>query len=147
LGRVVRQFVEWNSGYFEMNVNPIEEWARDTGHVFLNLWRSAVAASSRVAPVTTGTRVCRRDQHEIGGEGGGPEGSRDGDDTVFEWLSHDFESFAIELWKLIQKQDPIVSFADFTGGWLASTTNQSSVADGMVRTSKRTSGHQRLSIR
>ena len=71
-------------------------------------------------------------QHEGGGEGRAAHGARDGDDAIFEGLSHDFERLAIELGEFVEEQDTVVGEGDFAWSGRAATPYEASVADGVV---------------
>jgi len=52
-----------------------------------------------------------------------------------------FEAGPTELRQFIEEEDATVGQADLAGTWPASPTNQTGVTDGVVGSTKRTTGH------
>ena len=53
----VSQFIEGDSRDLDMNIDPIEQWARDTTHVTLDLSGVAIATAARIGPIAAWARV------------------------------------------------------------------------------------------
>jgi len=56
-GSTSGEFLERNSGYFNVNVNSIQQRSANLGHVTIDFRRRALAISARIIAVSTGTRV------------------------------------------------------------------------------------------
>ena len=92
-----------------------------------------MAVAARIVAIAARTGIQRRDEHEVGGKGAAREGPADRHDAVFEWLAENFERRAVELGKLVEKQDAVVREADLARRGHRSATDQSRVADRVVR--------------
>ena len=104
-----------------MDVNPIQKWPGDLLPVAFDIPDCAPASLLGIGEVPAGTRVHRRDQHEICGEGRGGAGSRDVYHAVFQRLPENLKGASRELGEFIQEQNPVVGQAD-----LARTRNSAS---------------------
>ncbi len=103
-----------------------------------------MAISTRIASIPAGAGVQGGNEHEVGRERRGIQCSGDRNDSILEWLPKHFQRSTIELGQFIQKQNAIVSHADFARCWNAPTANKSRFTDRVMGTAKRTLGHQRL---
>jgi hypothetical protein len=121
-----------------VNVDAVHQWPRYFSHVLFDLWRRAVATSPGIAAIATGTGVRRGNQHEVGGEGGAPQGSRDCDDRILHRLAHDFERLAIEFGEFVEEQDPVVRLADLARRRRTAAADQTGVADRVMWSAKGT---------
>src|SRR5439155_23191094 len=63
---------------------------------------------------------------------------------VFERLAHHLQCRSFELRQLIQKEDTVVGEAYFARIWKRATTEQTNVANGMMRIAKRSCGNEGL---
>jgi hypothetical protein len=129
-----------------LDINAIQQRATDFPHVMFHLIGRAIAIASGVSPVTAGAGIEGSDEHKVGWKGGATERAGDRDDSIFEWLSHHFQGASIEFGKFIQEEHSIVCHGDFTWRWWAATSDQSSVADRVMRRAKGAFGHQWLPI-
>ena len=101
------QFVIRHCRDFDMNVDPVHQRSRNFGHITFDLRRRAVATAAGIAAVAARARVGCGDEHEVGREGGTAQGAGDGDNAVFDRLSHYFERLAVKLGQFVQKEDTV----------------------------------------
>jgi len=85
-----------------------------------------------VAVVAAGTGVHRRHQHDAGriGEGGGDP--CDGDPPIFQGLAQDLQDILLELWQLIQEEDPVVGEAHLPRFRYLPPSDEPCIGDGMM---------------
>src|SRR5690606_7260570 len=121
----------------DMEVDAVEQRARDPRLVVGRAARRAAAGESWVAEVPTSTRVHCRDQLHSRGIGHMCIGASDVDLARFERLAERVEHGALELGQLVEKQYPQVREADLPGPYAQSATGQRGHAGRMVRRAER----------
>lgn len=99
LGRA--ELVEAEGRGFDLDIDPIQEGARDFGPIFTHLQGGATALPLAITEVAARTWVHRRDEHEAGGQGDFGGCPRDRDMAVFEGLAENFQGGAPKLRKFI----------------------------------------------
>lgn len=104
---VGREFLEGDGGDFDVDVDPVEERARNFAHVAFDLRRAAVAVPPRIVPIAAGARIEGGDEHEVGGERGAVEGAGNGHRGILERLAEDFQRAAVELGKLVEEEHAV----------------------------------------
>jgi hypothetical protein len=137
LSRRALQFNQLDTRHLHMEVDSVEQRSRNAVAIALDLERGAAAFVPWVAEVTTGTRIHRRQQGEASGKGKPAPGADDGKPAFLQRLSQGLERVTLELGKLIQKEDAVVSQADFSGPRYTTTSHHRHRADTGVGAAKR----------
>jgi hypothetical protein len=125
-----------------MDVYPVQRWARDTSGIALYAPWCTGAGPRRVCIIAAGARVHRRYQHKARRILYAKACPSDDDFAFFEGLAKDFQDLAFEFGQLIQEKHAIVGEADFTGNGVVAATDQGYVADGVVGCPKRPAGQE-----
>ena len=120
----LRQLRKRHRLYLAMDVDTVEQRAGDFVHVTLYLAGSADAMMGGIAIVAAGTGVHGGDEHERAGVLHVVFGTADGDDPVFQRLTHHLKDAAVELGKLVKEEDTIVGEADFTRLRISAATDK-----------------------
>lgn len=101
--------------HLDEQVDTIEKRAGELAAIAGDLVRRAAAFSVRVAVMAARTGIHRGNQLEFGREFRLAGGPGDVNAAGFERLAQGFEHFAIEFRQFVQKEDSLVSQADFAG--------------------------------
>ena len=105
-------FFEGNQRNCDMHVNAIQQRPGDSAEVTLDFPIRALGFAGHFA---VGRGVHGGHKHEVGREGGGADGARDGDAAFFQRLSHGFENAAFEFWQFVKEEHSVVGDGDFAG--------------------------------
>ena len=132
--------------HLDLDVDTVEQGARDLGAVALDLQRRADAFLLGIGKEATGAGIHGGDEHETRRVVDRPHGARHGDVAVFQRLAHDFENIAPELRQLVEKEHPVVRQGNFAGPGNRSTADETRVRDRVVRRAKRADGDDRLAV-
>src|SRR3989339_529709 len=106
-----------------MNVNPVQQWTRYSGKIFLYLSWSAFALFLRIAPVAARTGIHRANEHEI---------CRILDChfctgyvylLIFQWLSEHFQNISCKFRQFIEEQYSVMGERNLTGFYLTHSTS------------------------
>ena len=125
-----------------MNVDMIQEGARDFSLVLPDLLGGASAGLMRIAVIAAWTGIHGRDQHEPGRISSGGGGSCDGHLTLFQRLSQGLQGIFLELRKLIQKENAMVGEADLSRFRGVPSTDQAGVGYRMMGRTEGPLSHQ-----
>jgi hypothetical protein len=138
-GAIMRaaKLFERHGRHFDVQVDAVEQWPANFGHISLDLRHAAVAFASRIVAIPARAWVERRDQHESCRERGGVQSATDGDMAVFERLAEHFESRSIEFGQLVKEQNAVVGEADLPGRGGRSAAHKASVGNCVMRGTKR----------
>ena len=98
-----------------MDVDSVEERAGNAVAIAFNLSGRATALALRISEKSARAGIHRGDENKAGGEGHRARGAADCDFSILQWLAHDLERGAFELWQLIEEQDAVVRKADLPG--------------------------------
>src|SRR4029077_19668902 len=140
---VARNIAIFHSGHFDVQIDPIEQGTGNSLTITLHLHWTAAAFAFQIAEKSTRAGVHRRDQHEFARESQTAGRPRDCYFSVFEWLAHDLERGPFEFRQLVQEQHTVVGEADFARSWKRTSAEQSNVADGVMRRTKRSCRNER----
>src|ERR1044072_8741919 len=77
----------FHGGDFDVEIDAVEERARDALAITLDLDRAATALAFQIAVIPAGTRIHDRDEHELGGKRHAPGGARHRDFAVLERMT------------------------------------------------------------
>ena len=102
------EFLVFDGGDVDVEVDAVEEGAGEAGVVALDLGRGAAAFAGGVGEVAAGAGVERADKEVACGELAGHGGAGDGDDAVFEGLAEGFEGAAGEFGHFVEVEDAVV---------------------------------------
>ena len=141
----VREFLVLHRRCLHMEVDAVEEGARDLLAVAFDLFVRAAAIPLRVAVVTAGAGVHRGHKHEGGGECHGSRGAGDRHLAILQRLTHHFEGRAVELGQFVQEEDAVMGEAHFARGDVRGTPQQPDVGDGVMGIAEGTAQHDRFS--
>lgn len=141
-GLVARELAVLDGGSFDVDIDPVQQWAGDPGAIFFHLARRAPALAGGISEVTARARVHRGDEHEVGWERHRAGRAGDDDIGIFERLAHDLEGRSLELWKLIEKKDAVVRDADLARRGIGGAAEEADVADRVVRGAERAVGNE-----
>ncbi len=136
------QFIIRNWGDFYVQIDAVEQRARNFGQVAFHHSGAAHALFVRVVVIATRARIHRRHQHKTRRVVYRVFGPRNGHAAFFHRLAHHFQNASFELGQLIQKKHPIVRQGDFAGHRIGASSHQGHVADGMVWGTKRPGSDQ-----
>jgi hypothetical protein len=125
-----------------MDVNPVQEWARDTSGIALCRAWCTGTGPRRVCIIAAGARIHGRYEHKARRILYPKACPSDDNFAFFEGLAKDFQHLAFEFGQLIQEKHAIVGEADFTGKGVVAATHQGYVANGVVGCPKRPAGQQ-----
>src|SRR5688572_3781118 len=81
------EFGDGKCGRFNVQVDPVEEWAADLGTIALNLGGRAATFVLRVAEISARARVHRRNEHEGAGQRDFAGAARDRNLAFLKWKS------------------------------------------------------------
>ena len=130
------QFVFRECGDFHMQVDSVEQRARNSGSVLLNLKRAASADVMPVPEMPAGTRVHGRNQNEIRRKNETPGGAADGNRPVLQRLAQHFQNIALEFRQFIEEKHTVVREADFPRLRRSPSSKESCIADRMMRSAE-----------
>ena len=117
----------------EHEVDTVEERARDTVPVTIELHRRARALRGRIAAGAAGAQVHRPDELEARRERRAAADARDRDDAVFERLPQRLEGGTRKLGELVEQEDAAVRERDLARARRRPAANQGRRRDGVVR--------------
>src|SRR5689334_18689742 len=140
--RIAAQLAELHRRHVDVNVDSIQQWPGDLSHVTLDLRQRTATLARRIIPKTTGARIHRRGQNKRRRKRQRHRCAADRDLLIFKWLPQYFEHAAVKLRQLIEKQYALMGQRDFAGTRQCATTNQSGIANRMMRRSKRTFSYE-----
>ena len=92
------KLVETQRGYFNLNINAVEQGTTDLVQVFMDLSRRTLTGLGGVVVIAAGAGVHRSDEHKVAGVFDAVLGTCDGDFSVFQWLAQHFKGCSRELW-------------------------------------------------
>ncbi len=101
-------------GHLHLDIDAVEQGAREAGAVALYRGGAAAAHVKRVVQEAAGAGIGRGHEHEIGGVGEGCRHPRHGDHPVFQRLAQGLEDVAAVFRQLVEEKDAAVSQAYFT---------------------------------
>ncbi|OQA25721.1 MAG: hypothetical protein BWY59_01664 [Verrucomicrobia bacterium ADurb.Bin345] len=130
--------------HLDMNVNPVQQRTRNLVAISLNLNRRATALAFRIAVMAARARVHRRHEHEAARERHAGRRAGDGDQAVFQRLTHHLEHVAVKLRQLIQEQHSIVREAHLARHRMGSAPEQARVGYRVMGRTERPPSDQRL---
>ena len=107
-----------------MDVDAVNERARDSAAIFLDLQRRAFAGSLGVAQVSARTGIHGGDEHDLGRKGDDRMDSADGDVAVLQRLTDGLEDVAGELGEFVKKQDAVMGEAELAGRGDGASANE-----------------------
>ena len=118
-----RHLLEIDGLNLHLQVDSIQQRARNLAHILMALVRRADALLCWVSIVSARAWIHTRHEHERGGIVDAVLGSADADVAVLQRLTHHLKHRAVELWELVKKEDPIVGKADFPRRGISASTN------------------------
>ena len=142
-GLLAGHFFERNERDFDVHVNAIQQRPRNSVQVTLDFPRGALGFAGHFA---VGRWVHGGHKHEVGREGGGADGARDGDAAFFQRLPHGFENAAFEFWQFVEEEHSVVGDGDFAGDGVGAAAEESGITGGVVRGAEWALGNQRLVV-
>src|SRR5947207_14568178 len=83
--------------HFDMEIDSIEKWSRDSLTISLDNDRTAAAFALQITEVSARAGVHRCHQHELAGEDEAAGRARDHDFSVFERVTHYFQGRSFEI--------------------------------------------------
>src|SRR6266404_9788029 len=95
---------------------------------------------------TTWTWIHRRSQHEARWKCHRSRRARNRYRSIFERLTHHFEHVALKLRQFVEKKHAVMRERNFSGARHGAAADQSGIADGMVRRTKRPRTHEAARI-
>ena len=134
---VAAQFFVFHRRDFDVDVDAVEQRARNFRDVALNLRGRAVAFARGIAEESARARIHRGSEHEARRKRDGKRGTSDGHAAFFERLAHHFQDVALELRQLVKKNDAVVAERYFSRARHRAAADQSRITDGMVRGAER----------
>src|SRR5439155_19402954 len=136
------QVAELNRRHVDMDVYAIEQRPGDAADVALNLQWSTATLARGIVPETAGTGIHRSGEHERSRKRQRHRCATDRDFLIFKRLSQDFQDAAIEFRQLVEKQYALMRQRNLAGPGHCTATNQTGVADGVMRRAKGPLSHQ-----
>src|SRR5439155_26069423 len=121
----------------EHEVDTVEERARDTVPVTIELHRRARALRGRIATGAARAQVHRPDELEAGRERRAAADARDGDDAVFERLPERLERGPRKLGELVEQENATVRERDLARARCRAAADQGCRRDRVVRRAER----------
>ena len=112
-GAYISHLFERDGGYFNLQVDAVEQGAGDAVQVLLYLSGAAHAWLRGGVVVAAGAGIHAGYEHEAGGIFHVALHARDTDLAVFQRLAEYFEHVAAEFGQLVQKENTVVGEADF----------------------------------
>src|SRR5206468_4643082 len=137
---VLAQMLERDARNVHAQVDPVEERARESPSVALNLLGKARAVPLGITPEPTGTWVHRGDEDKPRGVCRRAARARDRDRAFLERLAEGVENIGRELRDLVQKKSAAVSQANFAGPRRRSAADEREVGGGVMRCAERSRG-------
>ncbi len=113
-------------------VNTIENGAGKAFAIGLDLSGGASTGMVGVVEMAAGAGIHSSNEHEIGGEGGGGFGTRNGDLAIFKGLAESFDDVAREFGKFVKKEDAAVGEGNFAGAEVRTAAEHGGDAGAVV---------------
>ena len=136
------EFLEGHCRRFDMDVDAIEERTGDAVAVALDLDTGAAALALRVAVKSARAGIHRGDENKFGRKCHGSSRTGYGHLAILDWLAHDLERGAFEFRQFIEEEDAVVGNADLARRWVCGSTEESDIADGVVRRAEGAFGNE-----
>ncbi len=127
----------------EMDIDPIEEGARETVLIAVHGLRQAPTRGRSAVVVAARTRVHRSDQDKVSGKGEPEACATNRNALRFEGLAQRLEGVATKLGKLIEEEHAVVRESNLTRLRNGAPAYESSGARGVVRGAKGAGGDDR----
>src|SRR5215469_475460 len=129
---------------FNVQIDAIKQRAGNALAIALHLHRTAPAFALEVAEITARAGIHSGHEHELGGKRDAPGRARHSDFPVLERLTHHFQCRSLKFREFIQKKNTVMRNTYFAGIWKRAATEQTDVADGVMRRAKRSRRYKGL---
>ena len=122
----------FNLLHIDIHINTVKEGARELFLITFDFGWGTSTFVVGVTIVTTRAGVHGGDKHEVGRVGGFTLGTRNGDLTIFKWLTQGLEDVAVKFGKLVEKENAVSGERDFTRKSEGATADNRRGTGGMV---------------
>src|SRR5205823_12397551 len=110
--RAVEEFVRRHRPQAHVQIETVNERARESRQVTLYLLRRAPAATVADAVISTRAGIERADDEHPRRQTARRAGARDVHHALFEWLAQDLERLALELGQFVEEKDAVMRQRD-----------------------------------
>ena len=131
-GGLAAQLLVFDRWHFDVDIDAVEQRARDAGPVAPDRRRRTRAFVLRIGEVAAGAGIHGGDEHEAGRVGQRDQGAGQGDGVVFEGLAQGFDDVGFEFGQLIEEEHAVVGQGDFAGARVGTAADEAGIGYGVL---------------